>query len=94
MKLKYSSLIKSKIPVTRLFKIIFKQKRKKFAFATPLKTYVTSLEKELDLANSFETYSSEININKNDLIDIYHSGTYQVKWILLNLMILCTLKLD
>ena len=84
-----SSLINTKIPLTKLYSKIFGRKRKKFAFATPLKDYVYALEREIDVNAKIALYSDSVGISRKDLLKMYDEGDFQNKWILLNLLILC-----
>jgi asparagine synthase (glutamine-hydrolysing) len=85
----FSSLFKSKIPLTNLYYEVFGSRRKKFAFATPLKDYVKALKGEIDFNVRMAQYSKEVGISQKDLLSLYKTGDDQVKWILLNLLVLC-----
>jgi asparagine synthase (glutamine-hydrolysing) len=83
-----SSFIHGKIPVRSLFKAIFGTNRKKFAFSTPLKTYISELESVIQCETLIRDYAIEMKIEPDKLLEIYSSSNFQVKWIILNIVIL------
>jgi asparagine synthase (glutamine-hydrolysing) len=91
---KLSSLFGTKIKLTEVYHRIFGIRRKKFAFAIPLKDYVNALKDEIDFDNKISLYSRTTGISKSDLLKIYNEGDFQLKWILLNLFILCPVCLE
>jgi hypothetical protein len=50
---------------------------------------VYALEREIDFNSKIILYSDSVGISKNDLLKIYNEGDFQIKWILLNLLVLC-----
>lgn len=87
--IKFSSLFSTKIPLTNLYHRLVGSRRKKFAFATPLSDYVNALRNEIDFSLLLGQYSKEVDISEQDLLKIYSEGDDQVKWIFLNLLVLC-----
>lgn len=86
---KQSGLSFTKLYITLLFqKITRRTDKKKKAFSVPITDYVHYLEKDKSVSQGFVLLSNAVEIDQVKLRSIYKSGTFQLKWNILNLCLI------